>query len=148
MIMKTQLRKFDRNGNIFPAIFNRYFNDDFFNNFADGNILPATNVSETEKAFSIELTVPGFTKDEIKVEIEKDILKISAQSRTENQEKDGNQKILRQEFKTSSFSRSFSIPENIDTENITASQKDGILVIRLPKQDKSIEDKVKKIEIK
>lgn len=146
--MRNQLRKFDRSGSSFPAFFNRYFNDDFFSNFVEGDALPATNVSESDKAFSLELSVPGFNKEDIQVEIEKDILKISAKSETKNEEKDVNKKILRQEFKSSSFSRSFSIPENIDTENITASQKDGILSITLPKQDKAIEDKIKKIEVK
>ena len=64
-----------------------------------------------------------------------------------NEEKDENEKVLRREFKKSSFTRSFTIPEDIDTDNISAVQKDGILQITLPKQDKAIEDKVKKIEI-
>ncbi len=144
--MRNQLRKFDRSGNFFPAFLSNYVNDDLFNNLINGN-LPATNVSENEIAFNIELSVPGFNKEDIKIEIEKDVLKISAQSETSSEEKDENKKVLRQEFKKSSFTRSFSIPENIDTENISAIQKDGILEITLPKQTKAIEDKVKKIEI-
>ena len=144
--MRNQLRKFDRSGNFFPAFLSNYVNDDLFNNLINGNF-PATNVSENEIAFNIELSVPGFNKEDIKIEIEKDVLKISAQSETSSEEKDENKKVLRQEFKKSSFTRSFSIPENIDTENISAIQKDGILEITLPKQTKAIEDKVKKIEI-
>ncbi len=143
--MRNQLRKFDRSGNFFPTFFN-YVNDDAFNPFFNES-LPATNVSENEKAFNIELSIPGFSKEDIKIEAEKDILRISAQSEIENEEKDENNKILRREFKKSSFTRSFSIPENIDTENISATQVNGILQITLPKQDKAIEDKVKKIEI-
>lgn len=144
--MRNQLiRKFDRNGSFFPTFFSNYMNDDLFN-FVNGN-LPATNVSENEKAFNIELSVPGFKKEDIKIEIEKNILKISAQNEVKSEEKDENEKVLRQEFKTSSFSRSFTIPENIDTENIAAVQKDGVLQVTLPKLDKALEDKVKKIEI-
>lgn len=143
--MRNQIRRYDR-GNFFPAFFNHYFNDDLFSNF-EGN-LPAVNLSENEKAFNIELSVPGFDKNDIKIEIEKDVLKISAQSEVKNEEKDENEKVLRQEFKTSSFVRKFTIPENIDTENISATQKDGVLQITLPKQDKAIEDKIKKIEIR
>ena len=62
--------------------------------------------------------------------------------------KDENEKVLRQEFRASSFSRSFAIPENVDAESIEASQKDGVLQITLPKLNKALEDKVKKIEIK
>ncbi|NDV96046.1 Hsp20/alpha crystallin family protein [Dysgonomonas sp. 521] len=145
--MRNQLiRKFDRSGSFFPTFFSNYLNDDMFN-FVEGN-LPATNVSENEKAFNIELSVPGFKKEDIKIEIEKNVLKISAQNEVKSEEKDENEKVLRQEFRTSSFSRSFTIPENVDTENIVAAQKDGVLQVTLPKLDKALEDKVKKIEIK
>lgn len=144
--MRNQLRRYDRSGNFFPAFFSNYFNDEVLNSLGSA-YLPATNVSENEKAFNIELSVPGFDKDDIKIEIEKDVLKISAQNEVKNEEKDENEKVLRREFKKSSFTRSFTIPEDIDTDNISAVQKDGILQITLPKQDKAIEDKVKKIEI-
>ncbi|MBF0651815.1 MAG: Hsp20/alpha crystallin family protein [Prevotella sp.] len=144
--MRNQLRRYDRNGSFFPTFFSNYFNDEVLNSLGSA-YLPATNISENEKAFNIELSVPGFDKDDIKIEIEKDVLKISAQNEVKNEEKDENEKVLRREFKKSSFTRSFTIPEDIDTDNISAVQKDGILQITLPKQDKAIEDKVKKIEI-
>lgn len=145
--MRNQLRKFDRGGSFFPTFFNHYLNDDLFNNFVEGD-LPATNITETNKAFNIELSIPGFKKDDIKIAIEKNILSISAQTETNNEEKDENEKVLRREFRKSSFERRFTIPENIDTNSIEASQKDGVLQITLPKKDKAIEDKVKTIEIK
>jgi HSP20 family protein len=143
--MKNQLSRFDRRGSFFPAFFPD-INDDVFG-FADEN-LPATNVSENEKAFNIELSVPGFKKEDVKIEIEKNVLKISAENEINNEEKDENEKTLRREFRKSSFCRSFTIPDNIDTEHISASQKDGVLQIALPKLNKAIENKVKKIDIK
>lgn len=145
--MKNQLRKFDRSGSFFPTFFNHYFNDDLFNNFFVGD-LPATNVTETDKAFNIEVSIPGFKKEDIKIAIEKNVLSISAQTEINNEEKDKNEKILRREFRKSSFERRFTIPDNIDTENIEAVQKDGILSISLPKKDKTLENKVKTIDIK
>lgn len=145
--MKNQLRKFDRSGSFFPTFFNHYFNDDLFNNFFEGD-LPATNVTETDKAFNIEVSIPGFKKEDIKIAIEKNVLSISAQTEINNEEKDKNEKILRREFRKSSFERRFTIPDNIDTENIEAVQKDGILSISLPKKDKTLENKVKTIDIK
>ncbi|HMM03640.1 MAG: Hsp20 family protein [Prevotella sp.] len=144
--MKNQLRRYDRSGSFFPTFFSNYISDEVLNGFGN-TYLPATNVSENEKAFNIELSVPGFDKEDIKIEIEKDVLKISAQNEVKSEEKDENEKVLRREFKKSSFARSFTIPEDVDTDNISAIQKDGILQITLPKQDKAIEDKVKKIEI-
>ncbi|MDR2918748.1 MAG: Hsp20 family protein [Tannerella sp.] len=143
IIMNNQLRKFDRFGGFFPAIINRNWNDDFF----DDDRLPATNVKENKKEFLIELSVPGVDKDNFNIEIEKNVLKISARKETKNEEKDNDDKILRQEFGYYSFSRSFIIPENVDTSNIQAKHQNGILEISLPKMDKMPEDKVKKIEI-
>lgn len=148
MIMNNQIKRFDRSGGLLPSLLNRYWNDDFFDNFFDGDRLPATNVKENEKEFRLELSVPGFDKEDFSIEIEKNVLKISGRKEVRNEEKDKNDKVLRQEFGYSSFSRSFTIPENVDTEHIEAQQKDGILQISLPKMDKTIEDKVKKIEIK
>lgn len=145
--MRNQIRKFDRFGSFFPSVLNNYLNDDLFNNFFEGE-LPAVNVVETDKSFNIELSVPGYNKEDINIEIEKNLLKISAQNEIKKEEKDDNKKVLRQEFRKSSFTRSFTIPENIDTENISAVQKDGILQISLPKMVKALEDKIKKIDIK
>lgn len=145
--MNNQLKKIDRFGGFFPSIFNRNWNDDFFDNFFDGDRLPATNVKENKREFLIELAVPGVDKDNFNIEIEKNVLKISAQKETKNEEKDNDDKVLRQEFGYYSFSRSFIIPENVDAAGIEAKHQNGILKISLPKVDKMPEDKVKKIEI-
>lgn len=146
--MNNQLKRFDRSGGLFPSFLNRYWNDDFFDNFFDGDRLPATNIKENKKEFKLELSVPGFDKEDFKIEIEKNVLKISAHKELKNEEKGEDDKVLRQEFRQSSFVRRFSIPENVDTQNIEAKQKDGILEIVLPKMDKAPEERIKKIEIK
>jgi len=144
--MSNQLRKYDLRRSFLPSFFN--VSDDFFTNFFESNNLPATNITENGKEFKIELSVPGFNKEDFKIGIEKNILTISAKKEEKCEEKDENEKIIRQEFNSSSFSRSFSLPESIDIENISAEQKDGILTVQLPKMDKKPEDKVKKIKIK
>jgi len=145
--MNNQIKRSDRSGGVLPAIFNRYFNDSFFNNFSE-DFLPATNVKETKKEFKLDISVPGFSKEDFKVEIDKNVLVISAEKNSNTEEKSEDEKVLRREFTSSSFSRSFTLPENIDTDKITANQKDGVLRITLPKMDKAPEDKIKKIEIK
>lgn len=148
--MNNQLKKSEKGRHQHPSLFN-HFNDDFFNDFFT-NSLPATNVTETKKAYNLELSVPGFEKEDLNIEVDKNVLKISAsiESKTEEktEEKDEDEKIWRQEFSSSSFSRSFVLPENVDTEKISAKEKSGILKISLPKSDKALEDKIKKIEIK
>lgn len=144
--MSNYLKRFDSRGNFRPSLFN--LNNDFFTNFFSGAELPAVNISESDKDFKVELSVPGFDKNDIKLEIEKNVLTIAARKEVNKEEKDESEKIIRREFSSSSFSRSFVIPENVDTENIEAEQKDGVLKISLPKKEKALEDKVKKIEIK
>jgi Molecular chaperone (small heat shock protein) len=145
--MNSQIRRADRRGNFFPSLFNHYFDDDFFGNLF-GRDLPATNVVENKKEFKLELSVPGFDKEDFKIEVEKNVLRISAHKEMNKEEKNEDEKVIRQEFTSSSFSRSFVLPENIDTENIAANQKDGVLSLILPKMEKAPEDKVKKIDIK
>lgn len=132
-------------GNL-PTFFSSYWNNDFLKNFFDGGV-PATNVKENDKQFIIDVSTPGMDKENIKIEVDKNVLKISAEKKTETEEKDENEKVLRHEFGYSSFSRSFTIPEGIDTDNITASQENGVLQIILPKEQEAKEDKVKKIDI-
>ncbi|MCD8044277.1 MAG: Hsp20 family protein [Tannerellaceae bacterium] len=134
----------DRDRGLFPGLFGRFPGVDFFNMEND---LPAVNVKENDKEFNLEVSVPGYDKGDINVDIDKNVLTISAKKETNNEEKDG-EKVLRQEFSSSTFFRSFTIPENIDTEKIEAKQENGVLNISLPKLDKALEDKKKKIEIK
>ncbi|MCC8089450.1 MAG: Hsp20/alpha crystallin family protein [Rikenellaceae bacterium] len=145
--MDNKLKKTEKNTGLVPSFFNRYFNDDFFKNMFDGD-MPATNVTENDNEFKLDLSVPGYSKEDFKVTIDKNILTVSAQKEVKNEEKGDNEKIIRQEFRSSSFRRSFTLPEDIDTDSIKAEQHDGILEISLPKSEKAKEDNVRKIEIK
>ena len=95
---------------------------------------PATNIIENEKEFKIMVSLPGWTKDEVKLEIDQDLLKISGEK------EDANEGYLRKEFKTTSFERSFSLPEDVLFDKIVAEHKNGILEISIPK---NIEEKEK-----
>ncbi|AEV98621.1 heat-shock protein Hsp20 [Niastella koreensis] len=116
---------------------------DFFNisSFFDGNWMtrlesgfPAVNISEDEKEFNVDLAVPGFKKDDIKIKINDDILTISAENKTESEE-EKNKEYTRREYSYSAFTRSFRLPDNIDSGHIDAHFEDGILKIKLPKTD-------------
>lgn len=134
--------KFDSRKSFLPSI----FNDDFFTSFFEGNGLPAANIVENKNEFRVELSVPGFNKDEFNVEVDKNVLVISAKQESKQEEKD--EKFIRQEFKSSSFSRSFVLPDSVDMEQISAEYNDGVLKLSIPKLNKMPEDKIKKIEIK
>lgn len=125
---------------IFPELFDTM--SDFtsrFDNFSDVGV----NIKETDKLHQIQLSAPGYKKDNFKIDIEDNRITISNEFSQENV--DENEKYSYKEFKQSSFSRSFTLPENINSDEIKAKYEDGILYIDIPKTE--ITKKYKKIEI-
>jgi HSP20 family protein len=117
-----------------PFYMPNFFDDDFFPVVSNrSSSMPSVNIREDEKNYVLELAVPGIDKNNLKIDINEDVLTISSESKNETEEnKDG---YKRKEFSYSSFCRSFYIPENVDREKIEASYKDGILSVGLPKQE-------------
>ena len=136
-----------KRGDYFPSFFDRFWNDDLSCRSAD-ECLPAANVVESPADFKIALSVPGFAKKDVKVAVDGNVLTISAEQESKSEAKDSENRVIRCEFSQSSFSRSFSLPENIDTGNIHAQLADGVLNLALPKLKNAPEDKVRKIEVK
>jgi HSP20 family protein len=93
--------------------------------------IPSANIIEVDNEFRIELAAPGMKKDEFKVEVNNGQLTISSVKKEEKEEIGKN--YTRQEFSYKSFTRSFLLPENINTEKINAKYDDGILKLTLPK---------------
>jgi HSP20 family protein len=117
-----------------PFLMPRLFDDDIFPTFSGrANSMPAVNIREDEKKFTLELAVPGIDKKDLKIDISEDILTISSESKTESEENTDGYK--RKEFSYSSFSRSFQIPENVNKDKIDANYRDGILSVALPKTE-------------
>lgn len=143
--MNFPMKRRDRE--VFPAFFNRFWDNDFFSNCWEAD-MPAVNVKENRKSFKVDISVPGFDKEDIHIDVNQNILTISGKKEMNKEEKDEDDRILREEFSSSSFSRSFTLPEDIDTEAIEANQKDGVLRITLPRKEKALESAKKEIEIK
>lgn len=95
--------------------------------------LPAVNISEDDKNFNIEVIAPGFKKEDFKVNVEDDILTISAETKTETSE--GDKKYNRREYSYSSFTRSFQLPDNVKDDGINAAYSEGILKLTIPKSE-------------
>ncbi len=119
-----------------PSIFSDLFDDDFAVMPAKQFASPAVNIKETDKDFSIEIAAPGMTKDDFNVHIDNDEeLVIALEKHNKKEEKTDKQyNYLRREFSYTSYHQSFSLPENIDLENITAEMLNGVLTIVLPKK--------------
>jgi HSP20 family protein len=138
----------------YPAkrTFDSLFND-FFNSFPatwnveDANQVfgyPKVNIHETKDAYHLEMLVPGRNKEDFKITADNGLLTISFEKKEEAKTED--YKTLRREFSFRSFSRSFSIDENIDTEKIEAKYENGVLKVLLPKQE-VVKPAVKQITI-
>jgi HSP20 family protein len=117
-----------------PFYMSNLFDDDFFPVLSSRtSSMPAVNIKENEKSFTLELAVPGIDKKDLKIETNEDVLTISSETKNEVEDyKDG---YKRKEFSYTSFCRSFYIPENVNRDEIGASYKDGILTVELPKQE-------------
>lgn len=128
-------------------IFNAF--NDFEKNFFGGS-MPVntckTDIRDEGEKYVMEAELPGFTKEDIKLDINGSYLVLTAEHKNEKDEKDDKGKYIRRERSYGSYTRSFDIT-GVDTENISAEYKDGILKIDLPKKA-SEEPPVKRLEIK
>lgn len=128
---------------IFDDLFNRDFMSDFFN--AERNT-PAVNVTEEKDKYKIEVAAPGLKKKDFNVNLEDNVLTISSEKEDKDEEKDKN--YMRKEFHYSSFSRSFTLPENVKAEDIKATHSDGVLTVEVPKKEATKAKPSRQIEIK
>jgi HSP20 family protein len=91
------------------------------------------NIKDREKSYQVEVVAPGFEKNDFKVNLDQDILTISAEKKDET--KNENEKQIRREYSYRSFKRSFTIDEKIDATGIEAKYVNGVLTLNLPKKE-------------
>ena len=96
---------------------------------------PAVNIAETENEFEVELAVPGLKKEDFKINLEKNVLTVSAEKKTE--EVNENKKYSKREYSYSSFTRSFTLPQSADQNKIEADYTDGILKLTIAKKEEA-----------
>ena len=97
------------------------------------NWSPAVDVKESDNSFTLTADIPGLTKKEVKVNITDGILSISGERKFEDEKESGNYHYRERRY--GSFSRTFNLPETVNDEDISASFKNGILSIELPKHE-------------
>ncbi|MBL0741050.1 Hsp20/alpha crystallin family protein [Chryseolinea sp. Jin1] len=108
--------------------------------------MPAVNVRETDKSFDVEVAAPGLSKKDFKITSENGLLTISSEKKEEKEEKEND--YTRKEFNYSTFSRTFTLPENINEDDIKATYEDGILKLKLSKKMISQPKAQKAIEVR
>jgi HSP20 family protein len=138
-------------------LFPRFFDDNFTKELdqwfgtkqqPSKTFSPAVNVKEEKDAYQVEVVAPGMKKEDFKVEIDHDLLKISAKQEANKEEKEENAKYTRREFHSFAFERSFRLPKNeINGDKIEARYVDGILYLNLPKREEAKEKPARLIDI-
>jgi HSP20 family protein len=119
-----------------------FFKDDFGTR-AQGFI--PVNVKETKDAYQLEVVAPGFEKSDFNINLEKNMLTVSAERKSETDNKD--EKQVRREYSYHSFKRSFTIDEKVDSEKIEAKYVNGVLTLNLPRKEE-VKASAKEISVK
>lgn len=131
---------------LFPVL-NDWFDNDFSDNMMNGlrrvnATAPAVNVKEDADKYTMEVAVPGIKKDYVRIDLNKDgDLELSIENKLEHHEEDGKEErkehYLRREFSYTNYQQTYSLPDDVEKDEISAKVEDGILSIVLPKIKKN-----------
>ncbi|MDX1627201.1 MAG: Hsp20/alpha crystallin family protein [Fulvivirga sp.] len=128
-----------RSNDLFPTFFDDFFGRDwFFNNDLEArSTMPSVNIKENEDGYAVEMAAPGMNKKDFKVELDDNTLTISYEKEQSKQDKDDEGRFTKREFNYQSFSRSFTLPNTVESDKIEATYKDGLLKLNIPKKEEA-----------
>ena len=135
-----------------PTLFNDFFNRDLWdwgmrNNSTTNTSIPAVNIRETAEAFEVEVAAPGMNKDDFRIELDNNVLTISSERESRNDEKKG-ERYARREFSYQSFQRTFHLSKDVvDADKIQAKYENGLLRLIIPKREEAKQRPPKTIKI-
>ena len=129
-----------KTGTRIPSVFDDFFkpwNNWFENDFFNTRIMtvPAVNIVDNKDDFIVSLAVPGMKKDDFSIDVEGNMITISCEKEEKKEDKDA--KFTRKEYNYSSFTRSFTLPDEILKDKIEARYEDGVLKLMLPKKEEA-----------
>jgi HSP20 family protein len=123
-----------------PTVFNDFMDTDFMPRTS--STAPAVNVKEDEKAYTLEMAAPGLKKEYCRVSVNEDgNLCVAIENKMEHKEEDKKQHYLRREFSYSNFEQSYTLPDDVKKEEISAKVENGILTVTMPKETKEEQKK-------
>lgn len=130
-----------RTGDLFPSLFDDFFKpwNEIFGN--GGSLIPrsltvpAVNITDEKDEYKVSLAAPGLKKDDFKIDVEGNLLTISCEKEEKKEEKE--KRHTRREYNYTSFSRSFTLPEDVKQDKIEAHYTDGVLQLSLPKKEEA-----------
>lgn len=137
--------------NTLPSFLDEFFGGDIFDSVNSsnriGSSLPAVNIRENDDEFNVQVAAPGMKKEDFDVELNNNILTISSEKKGEKEEKSKDGNFTRREFNYTSFKRTFTLPDSVDSEKIHANYEDGVLKLSIPKREEAKIKAKRKIEI-
>jgi len=126
----------------FPTMIEKFLGKKITNEASDGeeiSTVPSVNISDENKAFEVNMELPGLDKKDVKLEIKDNCLVISSEKQYEKQDK--SKEWMRKEYGYASFQRMFQLPESADYDKVQAEMKNGILSVIIAKKDGFVENK-------
>ena len=143
MMLFTVMRT---NNNWLDNAFNDFFSDAALSKM--NSTAPAVNVKDTEKAYVMEVAVPGIKKEFCRVNIDDNgNLEIAIENKLEHKEERKKEHYLRREFSYSNYQQSYVLPDDVDRDKISAKVTDGVLEINLPKVVKEVQKVQRSIDV-
>lgn len=148
----TYPTRYERTNGRFPSLFDDLFRDEFFNRFfgmrptraGEAEVFaPPVDIKETDKAFVITVDLPGVDRNDIRVNVDRGVLSIQAERKTEETREGENWHLTERRFGV--YQRSFRLPETVDADKVEARHRNGVLELTLPKSERAM---AKQIEIK
>ena len=121
----------------FSNLIDRFFNDSLARSGGSAySFVPRVDILEEDKSFEIHVAVPGMNKEDFKIGLNDNYLTISGERKNSREKKENNFQSVEIQYGT--FSRSFTLPENVDANGISAKYVNGILEVIIPKDEKKI----------
>lgn len=119
----------------FSNLIDRFFSDSLARSGGSAySFVPKVDILENEKGYEVNLAVPGLSKDDFKIDLNDNFLTISGERKFSKEKKENNLHVVETQY--GNFSRSFSLPENVNAAGIQATYNNGILEIFIPKDEK------------
>ena len=136
----------NRKNSWLPDVFNDFFDTDFMPRTSA--TAPAINVKESADDYEVEVAAPGMTKEDFNVHLNQEgDLHIKMESKKEHTDDNKKAHYLRREFAYSKFEQTLIIPDDVDSNNISARVADGVLTVTLPKVKKEEQNVVRQITV-
>lgn len=139
--------RYSVNKNLVNEMMNSFLSNDYHENYLQNCRKPAINIFESENDFRIELMLPGFNREDLKINFHNEMLTVRVDNKeTVSSEKEA-YKYARREFDVYNFEKQFKVPQSVNIEGIDARFENGILNILLPKKEEALEKSPVEIKV-